>query len=85
MGDQLRQCYADATELLKLFWASRDDALGEVIYALDADAGDAAARLVGKEAYGRPNPQVASPMIGTSRPAFPELLVEIKFPARLRG
>ncbi|MEV8420492.1 hypothetical protein [Streptomyces niveus] len=75
MGDQSRQCYADATEFLKLFRASADDAVGEVICVLDADAANASAGPVRKEAYGRPDPQVASPMIGTSGPAFPELLV----------
>ncbi|MEV0778283.1 Rid family hydrolase [Streptomyces sp. NPDC050433] len=83
MGDQLRQCYANAGELLNRFGASLDDVVEEVIYVLDADAGDAAAGPVRKEAYGRPDPQVASTMIGTSRLAFPELLVEVRFTARV--
>lgn len=83
MGDQLRQCYANAAELLRRFGASLDDVVDEVVYVLDADAGDAAAGPVRKEAYGRPGPQVASTMIGTSRPAFPELLVEVKLVARV--
>lgn len=48
MGDQLRQCCADATECLNRFRASADDVVGEVIYVLDADAGDAAAGPVPK-------------------------------------
>ncbi|MFC8077144.1 Rid family hydrolase [Streptomyces sp. NPDC057307] len=83
MGDQLRQCYANAAELLRRFGASLDDVVDEVVYVLDADAGDAAAGPVRKEAYGRPDPQVASTMIGTSRLAFPELLVEVKLVARV--
>ncbi|MEU5951540.1 Rid family hydrolase [Streptomyces sp. NPDC047525] len=83
MGEQLRQCYANAAELLLRFGASLDDVVEEVIYALDVDAADAAAGPVRKEAYGRPDPQVASTMIGTSRLAFPELLVEVKFVARV--
>ena len=83
MGKQLRQCYANAAELLKRFDASLDDVVDEVIYVVDADAGDAAAGPVRKEAYGRPDPQVASTMIGTPRLAFPELLVEVKLVARV--
>ncbi|GGJ79049.1 hypothetical protein GCM10011583_08280 [Streptomyces camponoticapitis] len=83
MGEQLRQCYANAAELLGRFGASLDDVVDEVLYVLDADAGNAAAGPVRKEAYGRPDPQVASTMIGTPRLAFPELLVEVKFIARV--
>jgi enamine deaminase RidA (YjgF/YER057c/UK114 family) len=82
-ADQLRQCYANAATLLARFGASLDDVVDEVIYVIDADAADAAAGPVRKEAYGRPDPQVASTMIGTSRLAFPELLVELKLVARL--
>ena len=82
-ADQMRQCYANAATLLARFGASLDDVVDEVIYVIDADAADAAAGSVRKEAYGRPDPQVASTMIGTSRLAFPELLVELKLVARL--
>ncbi|MFF2852358.1 Rid family hydrolase [Streptomyces sp. NPDC058001] len=83
MGTQMRQCYANAEKLLQRFGASLDDVVDEVLYVVDADAGDAAAGPARKEAYGRPDPQVASTMIGTPRLAFPELLVEIKFIARV--
>ncbi|MFC9428699.1 Rid family hydrolase [Streptomyces sp. NPDC056987] len=82
-GEQMRQCYANAAELLRRFGASLDDVVEEVIYAVDVDAADAAAGPVRKEAYGRPDPQVASTMIGTPRLAFPELLVEVRFTARV--
>ncbi|MGW7291400.1 Rid family hydrolase [Streptomyces xiamenensis] len=82
-GAQLRQCYANAAQLLARFGASLDDVVDEVIYAVDVPAADAAAGPVRKEAYGRPDPQVASTMIGTPRLAFPELLVELKLTARL--
>jgi enamine deaminase RidA (YjgF/YER057c/UK114 family) len=80
---QMRQCYANAARLLQRFGASLDDVVDEVLYVVDADAGDAAAGQVRKEAYGRPDPQVASTMVGTPRLAFPELLVEIKMVARV--
>lgn len=83
MGEQLRQCYVNAAELLKRFGASLDDVVEEVLYVIDIDAADAAAGPVRKEAYGRPDPQVASTMVGISRLAFPELLVEVKFTARV--
>ncbi|MFD3519818.1 Rid family hydrolase [Streptomyces sp. NPDC058653] len=83
MREQLRQCYANAAELLGRFGASMDDVVDEVLYVLDADAGNAAAGPVRKEAYGRPDPQVTSTMIGTTRLAFPELLAEVKFTARV--
>lgn len=82
-GEQLRQAYANAAELLRRFGASLDDVVDEVIYAIDVSAADAAAGPVRKEAYGRPDPQVASTMIGTPRLAFPELLVEVKLVARV--
>lgn len=82
-GEQMRQCYANAAKLLQRFGASLDDVVEEVLYVINADAGNAAAGPVRKEAYGRPDPQVASTMVGTPRLAFPELLVEIKFVARV--
>ncbi|MEU0697841.1 Rid family hydrolase [Streptomyces niveus] len=83
MGEQMRRCYANAARLLARFGASLDDVVDEVLYVIDVDAADAAAGPVRKEAYGRPDPQVASTMIGTPRLAFPELLIEVKFIARV--
>lgn len=82
-GEQLRQVYANAAELLGRFGASLDDVVEEVIYAIDLDAVDAVAGPVRKAAYGRPDPRVASTVIGTPRLAFPELLVEVRFVARV--
>ncbi|WP_243789064.1 Rid family hydrolase [Saccharopolyspora gloriosae] len=83
MGEQLRRSYANAAELLGRFGASLDDVVEEVVYALDCDALFAVAGPVRKEAYGRPDPQVASTMLATPRLAFPEQLVEVKFTARV--
>ncbi|WP_199441972.1 Rid family hydrolase [Umezawaea beigongshangensis] len=82
-GEQLRQSYANAAKLLARFGASLDDVVEEVVYALDCDALLAVAGPVRKEAYGRPDPQVASTMLGTPRLAFPEQLVEVKFVVRV--
>ncbi len=81
MAAQMRQCYANAAELLGRFGASMDDVVDELIFVLDSDTGGAAAEEVRKEVYGKPVPQLASTIIGTPRLAFPELLVEIKLVA----
>ncbi|RCV50137.1 RidA family protein [Marinitenerispora sediminis] len=83
MGEQMRQTYANAAELLKRFGASLDDVVEETVYTLDIDAAFAAAGPVRKEAYGRPDPQVTSTLLAVSRLAFPEQLVEVSFTARV--
>lgn len=80
---QLRQAYVNAAALLRRFGASLDDVVEEVLYFIDAETGNEVAGTVRKEAYGRPNPQVASTLVGTPRLAFPELLVEVKLIARV--
>ncbi|MET9712229.1 Rid family hydrolase [Nocardiopsis alba] len=80
---QMRQCYVNASRLLARFGASLDDVVDEVVYVVDAATGNAVAGEVRKEAYGRPDPWVASTMVGVSGLAFPELLVEVKLVARV--
>ncbi|GAA2815688.1 Rid family hydrolase [Crossiella cryophila] len=83
MGEQMRQAYANAAELLGRFGASLADVVEEVVYVLDIPAAFAVAGPVRKAAYGREDPQVASTILGTTGLAFPEQLVEIKFIARI--
>lgn len=83
MGEQMRQAYRNAAEILARFGASLDDVVEEVVHVLDIPAAFAVAGEVRKEAYGRPDPQVASTLLGVTRLAFPELLVEIKLIARI--
>jgi enamine deaminase RidA (YjgF/YER057c/UK114 family) len=83
MEEQMKRSYANAAELLKRFGASLEDVVEEVLYVLDIDAAFAVAGTVRKTAYGREDPQVASTLVGTTRLAFPEQLVEIKFVARV--
>jgi enamine deaminase RidA (YjgF/YER057c/UK114 family) len=85
MGDQLRRTYANAEELLKRFGASLDDVVEEVVYVLDVDAAMAVAGEVRKAAYRRDDPQVASTILGVTRLAFPQQLVEVKFVAKPAG
>lgn len=83
MEAQMRQTYANAAELLGRFGATLANVVEEVVYVLDIPAAVAVAGLVRQEAYGRPDPQVASSLVGTPGLAFPEQLVEIKFVARV--
>lgn len=83
MEAQMRQTYANAAELLSRFGATLANVVEEVVYVLDIPAASAVAGTVRKEAYGRPDPQVASTLIGTTGLAFPEQLIEIKFIARV--
>ena len=83
LAAQMRQCYANATTLLRRFGASLDDVVEEVIFAIDIDAAYAAAGPVRSEAYAQARPVVTSTLIGVRRLAFPELLVEVKLTARI--
>jgi len=83
MADQMRQTYANAQELLGRFGAGLENVVEEVLYVLDIPAAFEAAGPVRKAAYGRPDPQVASTLVGISRLALPGQIVEIKFVARV--
>jgi enamine deaminase RidA (YjgF/YER057c/UK114 family) len=83
MGEQMRQTYANAQTLLARFGASLADVVEEVIYVLDMDAAFAVAGPVRKAAYGVPIPRVASTIVGCTRLAFPQQLLEIKLIARV--
>lgn len=83
IGDQMRQTYLNAQELLGRYGASLDNVVEEVVYVLDMDAAFEVVGQVRKEAYGRDDPQVASTIVGVTRLAFPEQLVEIKYVAKV--
>jgi enamine deaminase RidA (YjgF/YER057c/UK114 family) len=83
MGDQMRQTYINARELLGRYGASLDNVVEEVLYVLDMDAAFEVAGPVRKEAYGREDPQVASTIVGVTRLAFPQQLLEIKLVAKV--
>jgi enamine deaminase RidA (YjgF/YER057c/UK114 family) len=78
---QMRATYANASRLLAQFEATLDDVVEETLFVLDVPAAFAVAGKVRKEAYGTDKPQVASNLIGVSRLAFPEQLIEITFKA----
>ncbi|MBO1904047.1 RidA family protein [Microvirga sp. 3-52] len=81
MEAQIRQTYENARILLAQFGASFDDVVEETLYVLDVDAAFSAASKVRKQVYGAEIPQLASNLIGVSRLAFPQQLVEITFRA----
>lgn len=78
---QMRRTYENAVELLARFGATLDDVVEETIYVIDMASGFQAAGKVRKEMYGTDRPQVASNIIGVSRLAVPEQLVEVSFRA----
>lgn len=81
MAEQMRQTYRNAARLLAQFGTTLDHVVEETLYVLDVDAAFAAAGTVRKEAYGSGQPAVASNLIGISRLAFPDQLIEITFRA----
>lgn len=83
MEEQMRVTYANSARLLAKFAASLDDVVEETLYVLDVDAALSVAGKVRKEAYGNAKPMCASNLIGVSRLAFPDQLVEITFKAVL--
>lgn len=81
MDAQMRRTYENAAELLARFGATLDDVVEETVYVIDMASGFQAAGKVRKEMYGTDRPQVASNIIGVSRLALPEQLVEVSFRA----
>ena len=83
MAEQMRVTYANATKILARFGATLDHVVEETLYVIDVDEAFAVAGRVRKEAYAKARPQCASNLIGVSRLAFPEQLIEIVFKAVL--
>lgn len=83
MAEQMRVTYANAAKILTHFGATLDHVVEETLYVLDVDQAFAVAGKVRKEAYATARPQCASNLIGVSRLAFPEQLIEIVFKAVL--
>ncbi|RZJ46016.1 MAG: RidA family protein [Brevundimonas sp.] len=77
MERQMERTYQNAASILAQFGASLDDVVQETLYVLDVDAAFAVAGAVRRRAYGVDRPRVASNLIGVSRLAFPEQLIEI--------
>jgi enamine deaminase RidA (YjgF/YER057c/UK114 family) len=83
MEQQMRVTYANAAKILAQFGATLDHVVEETLYVLDVDAAFAVAGKVRKDAYATERPQCASNLIGVSRLAFREQLIEIVFKAML--
>jgi enamine deaminase RidA (YjgF/YER057c/UK114 family) len=83
MALQMQTAYENARRLLAKFGASLDNVVEEVIYVTDFEAAFAVAGKVRKAAYGTDRPVCASTILGTTRLAFPQQLVEISFTAVL--
>src|SRR3954468_7142947 len=83
MAEQMRVTYANAAKILAQFGATLDHVVEETLYVLDVDEAFAVAGRVRRVAYAKARPQCASNLIGVSRLAFPEQLIEIFFKAVL--
>src|SRR5262249_40638775 len=83
MEEQMRVTYANGAKLLARFGATLDNVVEETLYVLDVDTAFAVAGRVRKEAYATTRPLCASNLIGVTRLAFPEQLIEIVFKAVL--
>jgi enamine deaminase RidA (YjgF/YER057c/UK114 family) len=81
MARQMQTTYENARRLLAEYGATLDDVVAEVIYVTDFEAAFAVAGNIRKAAYGTDRPQCASTIVGTTRLAFPQQLVEISFTA----
>lgn len=81
MALQMRTTYENAERVLAQFGAGLDNVVAEVIYATDFQAAFDIAGEVRKAAYGTDRPVCASTIVGTTRLAFPQQLVEISFTA----
>lgn len=80
---QMRTTYDNAAKVLASFGATLANVVDEVIYTTDVDATFAVAGRVRKEAFGTGKPECASTLVGTTRLALPQQLVEISFTAIL--
>jgi enamine deaminase RidA (YjgF/YER057c/UK114 family) len=83
LAEQMRVTYANAAKILAKFGATLDHVVEETLYVLDVDEAFAVAGKVRKEAYANAQPQIVSNLIGVSRLAFREQLIEIAFKAVL--
>jgi enamine deaminase RidA (YjgF/YER057c/UK114 family) len=83
MEPQMRTAYTNAVTLLTRFGATLDNVVEETLYVLDVDTAFATAGKVRKDIYGTARPQCASNLIGVTRLAQPEYLIEIVFKAVL--
>ena len=78
----MRVTYANAEKLLARFGATLDHVVEETLYVLDVDVAFAVASKVPKKLTPRPASE-RQYLIGVSRLAFPEQLIEIVFKAML--
>lgn len=82
MGTQMQATYDNVRRLLAHFGATFDQVVEETLFVLDVPAAFAVAGEVRRGVYGG-TPRVASNLIGVSRLAFPEQLIEITIRADL--
>ena len=77
MQVQMRQAYANIEKVLTHYGATMDNIVDEVLFVTDMDAAFAA-RVTCRQEVFTGNPVLASTIVQIQRPAFPELMVEIR-------
>jgi enamine deaminase RidA (YjgF/YER057c/UK114 family) len=80
---QMRTAYGNAAKVLAFFGATFENVVEEVVSTIDIDAAFAVARRVRRDVFGTEMPECASTLLGTTRLAFPQQLVEISLTAIL--
>lgn len=78
MGEQMNATYENARRLLEHFGATFSQVVEENVFVLDVDAAFAVAGEVRRRFYGQ-TPKLASNLIGVSRLAFPQQLIEVAY------
>ncbi|MEE9276981.1 MAG: Rid family hydrolase [Dehalococcoidia bacterium] len=79
---QMRAAYANAQKVLSQYGATMDNVVDEVLFVTDIDAAFEARVKVGAEVFGGA-PAVASTIVQIQRLAFPDLMVEIRWVAKV--
>ncbi len=80
---QMRTTYGNAAKVLAFFGATLANVVDEVVYTTDIDATFAVAGRVRRDVFGTETPECASTLVGTTRLALSQQLVEISFTALL--
>ena len=82
MEAQMRQAYVNIQLLLSQYGATIENIVDEILFVTDMDSAFASAVKCRKEIF-HGTPTVASTIVQIQRPAFPELMIEIRCVAKV--
>lgn len=83
MALQMRTAYENAKRVLAKYGAGLDNVVEETLYVTDFEAAFSVAGKIRKAVYETDRPKCASTILGATRLAFPQQLIEISFVAVL--